>query len=272
MRQVIIPRFGGPDVFETREVPDPTPGDGEIRIRVRAAGVNFADILARLGLYPDAPKPPMVVGYEVAGHIDAMGRSVVGFSDGDRVVALTRFGGYADAVVVPAAQAFACPDDLSDAEAAAVPVNYLTASLALYRMAALGIGETVLVHNAGGGVGIAATQLARLRRATVIGTASAFKHDALRSFGVDHAIDYRVADVPEEVKKLTHGRGVDVILDPIGGRSFMASYQMLAPLGRLVVFGLSAAAPGQRRNAWRAFHAWMSTPRFDPMSPSPRRA
>jgi NADPH:quinone reductase-like Zn-dependent oxidoreductase len=266
MRQVVIPRYGPPDVFETREVPDPSPGDGEIRIRVRAAGVNFADVLARLGLYPDAPKPPMVVGYEVAGRVDAVGRSVVGLADGDRVVALTRFGGYADTVVVPADRVFRFPDELSDSEAAAVPVNYLTAALALYRMAALAPGETVLVHNAGGGVGIAATQLSRLRRATVIGTASAFKHDALRSFGVDHAIDYQHANVAEEVKKLTRGRGVDVILDPIGGRSFTASYRMLAPLGRLIVFGLSAAAPGERRNVWRAFQAWMSTPRFNPLS------
>ena len=133
-------------------------------------------------------------------------------------------------------------------------------------MAALSPGETVLVHNAGGGVGIAATQLARLRRATVIGTASAFKHAALRSFGVDHAIDYQHANVAEEVKTLTRGRGVDVILDPIGGRSFTASYRMLAPLGRLIIFGLSAAAPGERRNDWHALQAWMSMPRFDPMS------
>ena len=266
MRQVVIPRYGPPDVFETREVPDPSPGDGEIRIRVRAAGVNFADVLARLGLYPDAPKPPLVVGYEVAGYVDAVGRAVVGLGQGDRVLALTRFGGYADTVVVPADRVFHFPDELSDSEAAAVPVNYLTAALALYRMAALAPGETVLVHNAGGGVGVAATQLARLRRATVIGTASAFKHDALRSFGVDHAIDYQHANVAEEVKRLTHGRGVDVILDPIGGRSFTASYRMLAPLGRLVVFGLSAAAPGERRNIWHAFRAWMSTPRFNPLS------
>src|SRR3954471_20565109 len=266
MRQVVIPRFGAPDVLEMRELPDPSPGSSDIRIRVRAAGINFADILARLGLYPDAPKPPIVVGYEVAGKIDAVGRDVVGFASGDRVIALTRFGGYADTVIVPATQAFHFPDDLSDSEAAAVPVNYLTASLALYRMAALAPGETVLVHNAGGGVGIAATQLARLRRATVIGTASAFKHDALRTFGVDHAIDYRHANVQDEVNRITHGRGADVILDPIGVRSFTASYRMLAPLGRLVIFGLSAAATGERRNAWRAFQAWRNTASFKPLS------
>jgi len=208
----------------------------------------------------------MVVGYEVAGRVDGVGRNVVGFAEGERVVALTRFGGYSDTVVVPASQAFHFPDELSDSEAAAVPVNYLTASIALYKMAALSPGETVLVHNAGGGVGIAATQLARLRRATVIGTASAFKHDALRSFGVDHAIDYRHANVADEVKKLTRGRGVDVILDPIGGRSFTDSYRMLAPLGRLVIFGLSAAATGEKRNVWRAFQAWFATPRFNPLS------
>ena len=232
MRQVVISRHGTPDVLEMREGPDPTPAAGEVRIRVRAAGINFADVLARLGLYPDAPRPPCVVGYEVAGTIDAVGASVTGFDSGDRVVALTRFGGYADVVTVPIEQVFHFPDLLSDAEAAAVPVNYLTAGLALYRMAALTPGETVLIHNAGGGVGIAAIQLARLRRAVVLGTASAGKHAALRSFGVEHVIDCRAADVAQAVKEITKGRGVDVILDPIGGRSFLTSYRMLAPLGR----------------------------------------
>jgi NADPH:quinone reductase-like Zn-dependent oxidoreductase len=195
-----------------------------------------------------------------------LGSDVTGFSAGERVLALTRFGGYSDTVVVPSRQVFHVPPDLSDSEAAAVPVNYLTAALALYRMAALQPGESVLVHNAGGGVGIAATQLARLRRATVIGTASAFKHAALRSFGVDHTIDYRHANVAEEVRKITRGRGVDVILDPIGGPSFTSSYRMLAPLGRLILCGLSAAAPGERRSLWSAFRAWISTPRFNPLS------
>jgi NADPH:quinone reductase-like Zn-dependent oxidoreductase len=263
---MVITRYGDPGVFALRESPDPAPAPGEIRVRVRAAGINFADVLSRLGLYPDAPRPPMVVGYEVAGHVDAVGRDVVGFGEGDRVVAMTRFGGYSDVVVVPATQVFKFPDELSDAEAAAVPVNYLTAALALYRMASLSAGETVLIHNAGGGVGIAAVQLAALRRATIIGTASVGKHAALQQFGVEHAIDYRTTDVPAEVKRITKGRGVDVILDPIGGRSFLASYRMLAPLGRMIIFGLSAAAPGERRSLWRALRAWMATPRFDPLS------
>ena len=262
---MVIPRHGGADVFEVREASDPVPGDGQLRIRVRAAGINFADILARIGLYPDAPHPPIVVGYEVAGVVDAVGPGVVSPHEGDRVVALTRFGGYADSVVVPASQVFRFPDRLSDAEAAAVPVTYLTAALALYRMAALTCGETVLVHNAGGGLGIAATQLARLRRATVIGTASAHKHDALRSFGVDHAIDYRHVNVEKEVKRLTKGRGVDVVLDPIGGASFGASYRMLAPLGRLVMLGLSSMS-GEKRSTWRVLRSWWAMKPFDALS------
>jgi NADPH:quinone reductase-like Zn-dependent oxidoreductase len=219
-----------------------------------------------MGLYPDAPKPPLVVGYEVAGEVESVGADVTGFAGGDRIMALTRFGGYADTVAVPATQAFRVPPQLSDAEAAAVPVNYLTAGLALYRMAALNAGETVLIHNAGGGVGIAALQLARLRRATVIGTASVLKHAALRSFGVEHLIDYRHANVAEEVRKITRGRGVDVILDPLGGESFMSSYRMLAPLGRLIIFGLASVVGGERRSLWQAFRAWKATPKFDPLS------
>ena len=265
MRQLVITRYGDPDVFEVRESPEPTPGEGEVRIRVRAAGINFADVLARLGFYPDAPKPPMVVGYEVAGVVDEVGAGVTTVHTGDRVVALTRFGGYADLVVVPAGQVYRFPDRLSDAEAAAVPVTYLTAALALYRMAALSAGETVLIHNAGGGVGIAATQLARLRRATVIGTASAAKHEALRSFGVDHTIDYRHANVASDVKRITRGRGADVILDPLGGSSFGDSYRMLAPLGRLVMLGVSSIA-GDRPNRWRAFKTWWAMKPFDPLS------
>ncbi len=266
MRQVAITRHGAPEVLQVRETDDPTPGLGEVRIRVRAAGVNFADVLARLGLYADAPPLPAVVGYEVAGTIDAVGLDVTAVAPGERVTALLKFGGYADCVVCPVRQVFATPKRLSDAEAAAIPVTYLTAALALYRLANVTAGETVLVHNAGGGVGIAAIQLAQLRRATVIGTASGGKHVALRALGVEHLIDYRHANVEREVSLLTRGRGVDVVLDPLGGRSFAASYRMLAPLGRLVMFGMSAAAPGIQRNLLEAFRAWWQLPSFKPLS------
>jgi synaptic vesicle membrane protein VAT-1 len=266
MRQMVIVRHGPPDVLQLREAADPAPAAGEVRIAVRAAGVNFADVLARLGLYPDAPKPPVVVGYEVAGVVDAVGSGVTAFRAGDRVLAMTRFGGYADRVVVPAAFVFAIPDGLADADAAAIPVNYLTAFLALYRMCNIAAGETVLIHGAAGGVGIAATQLARLRGATIIGTASSAKHDAIRHQGVDHAIDYRHANLVAEVRQLTHDRGVDVVLDPVGGASFADSYRLLAPFGRLVVYGMSSLASGERRNWLHIISTMLRMPKFAPLS------
>ena len=266
MRQAVITRRGGPEVLQVREAPDPAPGPGDVRIAVRAAGVNFADVLARLGLYPDAPPLPAVIGYEVAGVVDALGTGVTGLSVGDRVLALTRFGGYSTAVVVSAAQTFATPAQLTDIEAAAIPVNYLTASIALYRLANVGAGEVVLVYGAGGGVGIAATQLAKLRDAVVIGTASTSKIDAIRALGVDHAIDHRRQDVAAEVRRMTSGRGADVILDPIGGRQFAVSYDLLAPLGRMVIYGVSSVAGGERRSLWRAARTVLAMPSFKPLS------
>jgi NADPH:quinone reductase-like Zn-dependent oxidoreductase len=266
MRQMVITRHGGPEVLELRERQDPEPGPGEVRIRVRAAGVNFADILARVGLYPDAPRPPCVVGYEVCGYVDAVGAGVTGRREGDRVMALTRFGGYSDTVIVPEPFTFNPPARLSDVEAAGVLVTYLTAAVALYRMANLEAGEVVLIHGAAGGVGTAAVQLARLREARIIGTASAAKHDAVRSLGADHCIDSRAHDLAAQVKALTHGRGVDVVLDPRGGARVRESYALLAPLGRLVAIGVSDAVPGPRRSLWRAARLLLQMPAFRPLS------
>ena len=260
MRQMVITRHGAPDVLQARDGPDPVPGPGEVRIAVRAAGVNFADVLARIGLYPDAPKPPVVVGYEVSGVVAAIGAGVTTFHEGDRVIALTRFGGYADCVVVPHGFVFAMAAALGDVDAAAIPVNYLTALLALYRMANASAGDSVLIHSAGGGVGIAATQLAPAR-ATVFGTASASKHDAIRRQGVEHAIDYRTQNVVDEVRRITSGRGVDVVLDPIGGRSFADSYRCWRRSDAWWC-GASSMAPGRGRNLWHALVMLARMPTF----------
>jgi NADPH:quinone reductase-like Zn-dependent oxidoreductase len=251
MRQVVIPRYGPPDIFVVHEVRDPLPGPGEIRIAVGASGVNFADVMARIGIYPDAPPPPFVVGYEVAGIVDALGAGVHGHAIGERVVAFTRFGGYASAAIVAADCAFPAPSRLTDIQAATIPVNYMTALLAIDKLGNLAAGETVLIHGAGGGVGIAAVQLARLRDAVVLGTASPAKHAALRAQGVHHIIDPRASDIASWVRDLTGGRGVDVVLDPLGGASIAQSYGLLAPLGRLVIYGASSAVSGARRNWWR---------------------
>jgi synaptic vesicle membrane protein VAT-1 len=265
MREVVITRHGAPDVLEERPRQTPEPGQGEVRIRVKACGVNFADVLTRMDLYPDAPKPPLVPGYEVSGYVDAVGPGPARHEVGRHVIALTRFGGYADFVVVPSDYVWAAPASLSHNEAAAIPVSYVTAVFALYRMANLKAGETVLVHGAGGNFGIAAMQLSRLRRASVIGTASAVKHSALRSLGIDHVIDYRAADVEFEVSRLTNGRGVDVVLDPVGGDHLLKSYRMLAPMGRLVACGMQDMVGGQHRNPVRTLHAVWQTPRFNPV-------
>jgi NADPH:quinone reductase-like Zn-dependent oxidoreductase len=191
MRVIMITRHGGPEVLEVQERPDPVMVPGHVRIDVAAAGVNFADTMARTGLYPDAPKPPMVVGYEVAGTVREVASDVSDVAVGDRVMAGTKFGGYASEVVVPVANVVPLADRLSFEQGAGIPVNYATAWAALLGYGSLREGERVLIHAAAGGVGIAATQIAKRHGATVHGTASAHKHDRIRSFGVDEAHDYR---------------------------------------------------------------------------------
>jgi NADPH:quinone reductase-like Zn-dependent oxidoreductase len=266
MRQAWVTRNGGPEVLQIREAPDPEVESGAVRIRVEAAGVNFADVLARIGLYPDAPQPPYVLGYEVAGVVDAVGPGAEGFRPGDRVLAITRFGGYSSVVVAPPVQVVPLPTSLTAVKAAAIPVNYMTAWLMLVRFGNLQPGEQVLVHSVAGGVGQAAVQICRSRGATVIGTASAAKHERLREAGVAHCIDYRRQDVLAEVRRLTGGRGVDIVLDALGGRSFRDSYRCLAPLGRLMVFGMSSFATGTKRRLLSVVKGLLATPRFHPLS------
>ena len=219
MRQIWISKAGPPEVLVIKEAADPQPGPGELRIRVEASGVNFADVMGRLGLYPDLPKIPVVPGYEVAGRVDAVGGGVDASWVGRDVFALTRFGGYADVVCAPQAQVFSRPPSMSAQEGASIPVNYLTAWQLIVVMGGLKPGETILVHSAGGGVGIAATQIAKHIGAKVIGTASAAKHAELRALGVDHLIDYRTEDFEPRARQITGGRGVELILDAVGGDS-----------------------------------------------------
>ncbi len=246
MRAVVITRHGAPDVLEVQDRPDPTVGPGQVRIEVKAAGVNFADVMARQGLYAAAPKPPCVVGYEVAGTVSQVGEGVEDVARGDRVMAGTRFGGYAEQIVVAADQTIPLSDGLSFEAGAAVPVQYSTAWAALMSYANLQPGERVLIHAAAGGVGIAATQIAKSRGAELWGTASPGKHDAIRGFGIEHPLDY-TRDGWE--------RGLppfDVILDAIGGESHRRSYKMLAVGGRLVAFGASSVVTGETRNLLKA--------------------
>jgi NADPH:quinone reductase-like Zn-dependent oxidoreductase len=247
MRAVVIAKHGDPDVLRVEERPDPPLQAGYVRVEVAAAGVNFADTMARTGLYPDAPKPPMVVGYEVAGNVTEVAPDVDQIAPGARVMAGTRFGGYASQVVVPLAAVVPLPDHLTFEQGAAIPVNYATAWAALIGYGSLRRGESVLVHAAAGGVGIAATQIAKRYGATVHGTASPSKHDAIRANGVDVAHDYTRRSWDNELNDR-----FDVILDAIGGSSFKRSYRMLRIGGRLVAFGASSVQQGERRNLRKA--------------------
>jgi synaptic vesicle membrane protein VAT-1 len=264
MRQIWISRAGGPEVLEVREAPDPLVKPGHVRVRVAYSGVNFADTTARLGLYPEAPPIPCVVGYEVAGTVDQVGEGMDGFKEGDRVFAFTRFGGYSDVVVVPRDFVYPVPADVALDKAAAVPVAYFTAWVMLVHHGNARPGDVVLVHAAAGGVGIAAIQICKLVGARVIGTASAGKHARLRELGVEHCIDYRSQDFAAEVRRLTEGRGVDIALDAVGGRSHRQSYDSLAPLGKLMMFGASAFSPGARRSIPAIVKAFLGMPRFRP--------
>jgi len=230
---------GGYDVLQVQERPDPPVGPGEVRIAVKAAGINFADTMARVGLYPDAPKPPCVMGYEVAGVVESVGEGVSAHAIGDRVMAGTRFGGQAELVTVPEVQVLPLPERLSFEQGAAFPVNYGTAYAALVLMGSLREETRLLIHAAAGGVGIAATQIAANVGAEIFGTASPAKHDAIRAQGVKHAIDYRNQDFEQETMRLTGGEGVDLIIDALGPTSFRKDYRLLRPGGRLVMYGLS---------------------------------
>ena len=243
MRAVVITRAGPPEVLQVEERPDPEPGPGQVAIDVRACGVNFADTMARVGLYPDAPDLPAVVGYEVAG-------TVVG--SGERVLAGTRFGGYASRVVVREEDVVPLPERLSFEQGAAIPVNYATAWAGLVRYGGLQAGERVLLQAAAGGVGIAAIQLAKRFGAEVYGAASPAKHEAVRAQGAV-AVDYGERGLPK----------FDLVMDAVGGRSFRRSYDLLNPGGRLIAFGASAVMSGERRNLITAARAALRMPRFN---------
>ena len=251
--------------WEIRETPAPLPKPGEVRVAVRAFGLNFSELMASQRLYPDAPKPPAILGYEAAGEIDAVGEGVAASRIGERVVAMTHFGAQAQFCCVPSQFALPIPPAMSFEEAAALPVTYLTAYHMLFFAANVRAGESVLVHMAAGGVGTAVLQLCRtVSDVVTIGTASAGKHQVLRDNGCTHAIDYHALDYEAEVRRLTEGRGVDVVLDPLGGRDTLKGYRLLRAGGRIVVYGFANLQQG-RFNPLRVAAQLVRVPRFSPL-------
>src|ERR1700723_4146901 len=267
MRVVAVKRYGDPEVLEVREMPDPQVNSGEVLIRVKAVGVNFADLMHRRGFYPGVPKPPFVPGFEVAGVVEKVtdgGRAAEGepVRPGDAVCAVSQFNAYAEWVAVPGRQVYRLPSGMTFEDAAAFPVNYLTAYHAMFAMGNLQYGDRILIHGAAGGVGIAAVQLARAKGLEIFGTAGPAKQEYLRKIGVDHAIDYEKNNFVDVVQKFAPD-GIEMVMDAIGGKSFSGSYKGLGPPGRLGGDGFFAAAGADgEKNAIRGAKALLQTPQI----------
>jgi len=244
MKQIVIAHKGGPQAMQIRETELPDPGIGQVRIKVQASGVNFADVMMRLGLYPDAPKLPAVPGYEVAGVVDAVGEGVDAGWLEKPVLAMCNFGGYSEYVCLDEKLVHLRPAGISPVQGAALLVNYLTAWQMVRVMAPAAKGDLVLIQSAAGGVGQAVVQLCALSGARVVGSASPAKHERLRQQGLEFVFDSQRRDFATAVRAATGGHGVDIALEPRNGPWIMESYNSLAKCGRLVVFGFSHAATG----------------------------
>jgi synaptic vesicle membrane protein VAT-1 len=265
MRALTLTRHGPPEVLTLIEHTTPEPQEGEVRIKVAFAGLNFADVAARVGLYPDAPKPPCVLGYEVSGVVEALGTGVTSLAVGQRVFAMTRFNGQASHVIVPEGQVYRTPDSVSDEAAAALPVNGLTAYHMVHYVAPVLPGMSVLLHSAAGGVGLLVLQLLKaIGGVTVIARASASKHALLCEAGATHCLDSR-APYETQVRELTDGRGVHRVFDALGGRDWKIGYSLLRPAGHMVCFGWANMVSGSRRQPIHVVREFLTLPRYTPM-------
>lgn len=245
MHAITIPKPGGPEALVWSEVPDPEPGPGEVIVEVSASAVNRADLLQRQGHYPPPPGAPAYPGLECSGVIAALGSDVTGWQVGDAVCALLAGGGYAERVAVPAGQVLPVPRGVDVVDAAALPEVACTVWSNVVQLARLAEGETLLVHGGGSGIGTFAIQLGVALGATVVVTAQAAKHERLRELGAAHTIDYREQDFVEEIRRVTGGRGADVILDIVGAAYLPRNVAALATGGRLVVIGMQGGRKGE---------------------------
>jgi NADPH2:quinone reductase len=240
-RAVMLTKKGGPEVLQIVELPIESPGPEQLRVRVRAAGVGSTDLIMLAGKYQYAPKIPFVPGYEVAGVVEAIGADVTGFEVGERVAALSVYGGFAELLVREAEHFLPVPGGVSDRDAAAVILNYVTAWQMIHRIAKARTGQTALVTGAAGGVGTAALQLLRLAGVKTYGAASGSKHDTVRSLGAT-PIDYRAGSIDRLMRAL-EPKGVDYVFDAVGGANITRCIGALRKGGTLVGFGFMGA-PG----------------------------
>ncbi len=239
MKAIYLKKYGkSANVFEIRETETPQIKENEVLINVQYFGLNFADVVARNGLYPEAPKNPAVLGYDVSGTVESVGKNVSHVKIGDKVCALTRFGGYAEKAVAPSAGVVKLPDNYEMALSTALATQACTAYFCSVHSVSLTTGDKVLIQAAAGGVGSILVQIAKHHGCEVFGTASTSKLDHLKSIGVDHAIDYRNKDFYNEIKSGNHQ--LDFVFDSIGGKSFKKAWKLLKPGGTMVYFGAAA--------------------------------
>ena len=265
MKSIILTKYGAPEVLKVQEFEDIQPLDNQVRIKVHYAGINFAEIMARMKLYPGGPKPGSVLGGEVSGVIDEIGKDVTGLSIGQKVMGLSLAGSYSSQVCINADSIIPLPDNFKLDEAAAFPVAYITAYMMIFDLGNLQENDTFLMHGAGGGVGTAAIQLAKTKNVKIIGTSSSWKHDKLIKMGVDKCIDYNTDNTEKEIMDFTNGKGVDLVIDPIGAKNWKLSYKILAKMGKLIIYGDQNLVKGDKLKPLVAMKEIYSMPKYKPM-------
>ncbi|HEY6952254.1 MAG TPA: zinc-binding dehydrogenase [Bacteroidota bacterium] len=261
MKAAVVTRFGPPYVLQLQDWPTPVPGEEDVLIKVKAIGLNFADVMARLGVYPAVPDPPFIPGIEFSGIVMSTGKSVHNVKKGDRVWAFSKQGAYAEFVSVPCTMVQPLPKKMDFQQAAAIGVTSLTAYHALVTLAHIRRREKLLLHAAAGGVGIAALQIAKHLGAEIFATVgSAEKMSFASEHGADVVINYREDSFADVIRKETDGNGVDVILDSVAGRVMKEGWKLLAPMGRYVLYGFAAVTGSKRVNKLRAAKEFLSVP------------
>ena len=265
MKSIILSKYGAPEVLKVKELRDPEPLENQIRVEVHYAGINFAEIMARMKLYPGGPKPGEILGGEISGIVNKIGKNIKGIKIGDKVMGLTLNGSYSSQTCLDLNSIIPIPENFQLDEAAAFPVTYITAYMMMFDLGNIQDGDTFLIHGAGGGAGTAAVQIAKTKNIKIIGTSSKWKHKALKQLGVNLCIDYRNEDFKKIILDYTKGKGVDLIIDPIGAKNWKSSFDVLAKMGKIIIYGNQNFVKGDKLNPLVAIKELYSMPKYKPM-------
>lgn len=265
MKSIILTKYGAPEVLQVKDLGNPSPKDDEVLIKVHYAGINFAEIMARMKLYPGGPKPGAILGGEISGVIQKLGKNVKDLKVGDKVMGLSLNGSYSSHVCMKSESLIPLPKNFQLDEAAAFPVIYITAYMMIYDLGNLQDGDTFLIHGAGGGVGTAAIQLAKSKNVKIIGTSSSWKHEKLYKLGVDKCFDYNKKNLEQNIMEYTNDKGVDLVIDPVGSKNWKLSYRCLSKMGKLIIYGNQSFVKGDKLNLYASFKEICSMPKYKPI-------